>query len=210
MRKVIVVDDHPVLRRGIAGLLNSNGWLVVAEVGRAADVKPAMLTHVWDVTILDVQLPDGDGIDLLRELRQQGIKGPVLVHSMVDETVIGTRVFKAGGNGFINKSCSPEELLEATERVAAGGTYASPALVTELVGSLASNQPAQLHEALSDREYQVMCLIAYGKTPATIAEELKCSPNTISTYRARILQKLRLKNSAEIMRYAVTYRLIQL
>lgn len=210
MHKVILVDDHPMLRVGIADLLKKNGWSVVAEVGRADQAKAAMLLHRWDLTILDVQLPDRDGIELLQELRSEGVTGRVLVHSMMEEATVGTRVFKAGANGYLNKGCTADELLEAATRVVTGGTYASPALVTELIGSLASNQPAHLYEALSNREYQVMCQIAYGKTPTKIAEDLDCSPNTISTYRARILHKLHLKNSMEIMRYAITHRLIQI
>lgn len=208
MRKVILVDDHPLIRHGMSDLLVSNDWQVVADVGRGDLAKLAITQHQWNLVILDVQLPDRNGIELLQELRSEGVLGPVLVHSYLPESTVGTRVFKAGGNGYLNKGCSADELLEAATRVADGGTYASPALVTELVGSLASKQPVQLHESLSSREYQVMCQIAYGKTPTKIAEELSCSPNTISTHRHRILQKLKLKTSPEIIRYALAHRLI--
>lgn len=210
MGAVILVDDHPLIRQGLAYLLMRQGWTVAAEVSLASGVKPAMLTHPWDITILDVQLPDQDGIELLQSLRKEGILGPVLIHSQLSEASIGTRAFKAGANGVIHKGCDPTELWRAIELVAGGQHYASPNLVGELVGNMAGKPASQPHDILSDREYQVLCQIGYGKQPQEIAEILGCSPNTISTYRARILQKLKLKNSMEIMRYAISNRLIQI
>lgn len=206
--KVIIVDDHAMLRRGLCQTFNDLGWEVVAEAGRAQDAVGAFKNLEWDLGILDVNLPDKNGLDLLHDLRREGVAGPILVHSLLPDSAVAARVFKIGGNGFINKGCNPDELILAAKRVAEGGRYVSPRFAEDLAESLSTGQPMHPHDALSDREYQVMCQIAYGKSPGQIAEMLGCNINTISTYRARLLAKLKLKNSMEVMRYAIAHRLV--
>lgn len=208
MHRIVIIDDHPMLRKGLAQLFEARDWRVVAEAGTALEAEAKLKTVGWDLAILDIHLPDQNGLDFLAKLREEGVSGAVLVHSMLPDESVGSRVFKSGGNGFVNKGCSPEELITAVERVLAGGKYVSPKIADMLAGSLVTGGPAQPHEALSDREYQVMCQIAYGKTPRQIAETLGCNVNTISTYRARILSKLKLKTSMDIMKYAIAHRLV--
>ncbi|GBG14866.1 LuxR family transcriptional regulator [Novimethylophilus kurashikiensis] len=208
MSNIIIIDDHPMLRNGIGQLFQAQGWSVVAEAGTAAEGEKLLYTKTWDLAVLDIHLPDRNGLEMLTDIRGMGISGPVLVHSMLPDSTVGPRVFKAGGNGLVNKGCSPDELVSAAKRVMAGGRYVSAEFADVLAGTLVSNAPAHPHESLSDREYQVMCHIANGKTPKQIAENIGCNVNTISTYRSRILQKLKLKTSMDIMRYALTNRLV--
>lgn len=211
MSRIIIIDDHPLLRSGIAQLFQSIGWEIIAEAGTAAEGARHLQRKDWSLAILDIHLPDKNGLEMLAEARASGVTGPVLVHSMLPDTSVGGRVFKAGGNGLVNKGCAPEELLNAAKRVMNGGKYVSAEFAEVLAGTLTQGSKAvQLHESLSEREFQVMCLIAQGRTPSMIAAEIGCNVNTISTYRARILAKLHLKTTMDIMRYALTHRLVLL
>jgi two-component system, NarL family, invasion response regulator UvrY len=203
---VFLVDDHPVMRRGIAAMMEEFGWEVVGQAGSFAEAQETMRNVHWSLAILDVHLPDGNGCDLLTWLRTQGVRTPVLMYSALPDDTIAGRVFKLGGNGFINKGAQPAEFQAATRKVADGGRYVSPEFAEVLAESLASG-PA-LHDTLSDREREVMLLIAEGKTPGQVAAALNIQVNTISTYRARILKKLNLNNSMDIVQYALRNKLV--
>lgn len=207
---VLIVDDHLMIRQGLGGVVADLGWTVVDEAGRVSEAIVKFKTRPWSLGIIDIQLPDGSGLDLLQALRKDGVKGPILVHSMLPDASVASRVFKLGGNGFVNKGCAHEELTQAIRRVASGGRYVSPGFAEEMAGSLCTGQPVQPHDTLSDREYQVLCQIGYGKTPSQIAEALGCNINTISTYRSRVLAKLKLRSSMELMRYTIAHGLINL
>ena len=210
MGHVLIVDDHSSVRLGVAMLLERHDFTVSGEAGTLREARLMALTRPWTVAIIDLQLPDGDGLDLVQELRSNGRSEPILVHSMVPDSAAAARVFKAGGNGFINKGSAPEELIAAVKRVAAGGRYVSQAYAEELAGGLGGDGGANPHEKLSEREYKVMCLLAAGKTSTQVAELIDCSVNTISSYRARILKKLGLKTNIEVTRYALLRHLVTL
>lgn len=209
--RVVLVDDHPMLRNGLAALMTADlGWEVYAQYGYLAEASEGLVKSYkdWDLLVLDLQLPDGSGFDLLRALRGMGSNCPVLVFSMLTDHAAAARIFKLGGNGFINKGCPPQDVLIAAKKVVEGGKYISPEFAEVLAGSLTSGRPVAPHEALSDREYQVLCQFAYCKSPAQIAEAIGINVNTISTFRQRILKKLGLKNTMELVRYAHEHRLI--
>lgn len=204
--KVVLVDDHPALRRGMAELLEEMGWTVVAECGTLAKARVELMDE-WSIAVLDLNLPDGTGFELLEWIRQERCsKSPVLVHSVMPDAAAAARVFKLGGNGFLNKGASYEEFQAAARKVAAGGRYVSSEFAEELAATLSGGQLP--HEQLSTREYDCMLLIAQGKTPGQVADSLGINKNTFSTYRARILKKLDLSTSMDIMRYALSRRLV--
>ena len=208
--EVVVVDDHSMVRKGVAMLVQELGWEVCSEAASLQSARVAVRTLNWSMMVLDLQLPDGDGLELIQELRSAGYKQPILVHSLMPDSAAAGRVFKVGGSGFINKTCDPADFLAACQKVAAGGRYVSPEYAEELVmqaGGAASTNP---HEKLSEREYQVMCQIAAGKSPTEVAAAIGVEVGTISTFRARILKKLELKTSPDIMRYALSRKLVTL
>lgn len=209
--RVLIVDDHSMVRAGIAKMLERISWEVVGEAATLESAMGLSRTASWDVMVLDLHLPDGDGLDLLKMLREQyRMAQPILVHSLLPDSAAAARVFKAGGSGFISKTCEPEDFLQACQTVVTGRRYVSPEYADSLVSSMSSGSAQVLHETLSEREFQALELFAEGKTPTQLAEEMKCSVNTISTYRARILRKLKLKNSADIVRYAMQHKLVKL
>lgn len=166
--------------------------------------------HHWTMAIMDLNLPDGDGIDWLKELRAAGDLRPVLVHSLVPESEAALTSLRQKANGFINKAQSPEELLTAMRKVAAGGSYINADYAVEMALQATSVGAIPPHERLSPREYRVMCLLALGKTAGQIAQDIGCSQNTISAYRARILKKLELKTTMDIFKYAISRKLVQM
>src|SRR5512146_1040744 len=207
--RILIADDHPVVRAGLKEILAAEHDMEV--VGEATD-GDALLALAgrgeWDVAILDFSMPGCSGTELIRELRQRYPDRPVLVLSMLPEDVHASQVLKAGGAGFINKESATEELTGALRKVVGGGRYVSATFAEKLASELATGRDRAPHDALSDREYRVMWLLASGKHINQIAEDIFLSPSTVSTYRARILKKLGLTNNAELVRYAVTHRLI--
>lgn len=210
MDQIFIVDDHSSVRGGVTALLEKHGYAVTAEAGTLKEARIVAISKPWSLAIIDLQLPDGDGLELVQELRERGRREPILVHSMVPDSAAASRVFKAGGNGFINKGSESEDLVAAVKRVSAGGRYVSPAYAEELAAGLSGDGGSNPHEKLSEREYKVMCYLAMGKTPTQVAGLIECNVNTISTYRARILKKLGLKTSMDIVKYALTKRLVTL
>lgn len=206
--EVLIVDDHSMVRKGVGMLIQEMGGEVAAEAASLEQARPLMRTSYWTLMVLDINLPDGDGLDFVQEIRADGYKQPILVHSLLPDSAVATRVFKAGANGFISKTCDPDDFIAACRRVEAGGRYVSPGYAEELASSLITGEPLARHDKLSEREFQVMLLIAQGKTPTQIAETLGCGVTSISTFRHRILKKLNLKTSLDIMRYALNHRLL--
>ncbi len=209
MIRVLIVDDHAILRRGLMELLSDE--FHGAAFGEACDAQQALeqlRKNVWDVALLDIALPGKSGLDLLKELRVEWPKLPVLVLSAHPEDQFAVRVLKAGAGGYMTKESAPEELAKAIRKILAGGRYVSPALAEKLALGVTKDLTRTPHETLSDREYEVMSRIASGKTVTEIAEELTLSAKTISTYRSRVLIKLSVKNSAEIVQYAIRNGLV--
>lgn len=203
MIRILIVDDHAIVRRGLRELLSDE--FRGAAFGEAATAQQALeqvWKKEWDVALLDITLPGRSGLDLLKEVKAARPKLPVLILSVHPEDQFAVRVLKAGAGGYLTKESAPEELVNAVRKILAGGQYVSPTLAEKLALGLRRDSTRAPHETLSDREYEVMCCIASGKTVTEIAGELSLSPKTISTYRARILEKLGLKNNSEIIRYA--------
>ena len=209
MIRVLIADDHAILRRGLKEILvRELEGTVFGEAENAEQVLTQFRNQAWDLVILDVTMPGRSGLDVLRELKREQPKLPILVLSMHSEDQYGKRVLKAGASGYMNKESAPEELLKAIRIVLAGGRYVSPSLAERLVFELSGEAEQSLHERLSDREIEVLRMIASGKAISQIADELHLSVTTVSTYRARILEKMGLTTNAELIRYALDNRLI--
>jgi two-component system invasion response regulator UvrY len=210
MLKVLIADDHPVFRRGLKQIITEAPDMVVA--GEAADGREALskaATGDYDLLLLDITLPFKNGLEVLSQLRHERPTLPVLMLSVHPEEQYAVRALRAGASGYLTKESAPTELLAAIRKVSTGGKYVSASLAEHLASVLQGDGESPLHETLSNREYQVMCLIASGMTASEAARELSLSVKTISTYRARILEKLSLKTTADLIRYANAYQLVE-
>jgi two-component system, NarL family, invasion response regulator UvrY len=207
--RVLIADDHPVVRQGLKQMLMADPEFVVSGEARDGNEALELARKVeWDVAIFDFSMPGLSGLELLAEVKREFPSRPVLILSMHPEDVHATRVLKAGGSGYITKESASQELLSALRKVAGGGKYLSPTLSEMLALDLALEGQKPPHETLSDHEYRVMWLLASGKPISRIAREMSLSPSTVSTYRTRILKKLKISSNAELVRYAVSHRLV--
>jgi DNA-binding NarL/FixJ family response regulator len=207
--RILIADDHPVVRRGLKEILARE--LEDSVCDEAENVEQAITIvrgYTFDLVILDIAMPGRSGLDVLRDIREERRQLPVLILSMHAEDQYARRVLKAGARGYMNKESPPEELIKAIKRILSGGRYVSPALAERLAWDLSEDNSRPVHETLSDRELEVLRMIAYGKTVSLIAEELHLSVATVSTYRARILEKMRMTNTAELIRYAFSNHLV--
>ena len=204
--RFLIADDHAVVRKGLAQILReefSDGE--IKEVINSNEAYSEARKNNWDVILMDISMPGRNGIEVLKQIRADNIKTPILILSMYPEDQYALRALKAGASGFLNKETATEELLIAIRKVLSGRKYISSS-VAEMLAETPVEKPT--HEVLSDREMQVFQLIALGKAVSEIAQEMSLSVNTISTYRTRILDKLNLNNNSEITRYAIEYKLI--
>jgi DNA-binding NarL/FixJ family response regulator len=210
MLKVLVVDDFPLFRRGVRDLL-AEGFqdVKIGEAGNAHEMLELLRRKSWDVAVMDISMPGMNGLEALKRVKQEFPDLPVLVLSMYPEEQYAIRLFKAGADGYLTKSSAPEELVKAIKKVHGGGKYVSSSLGETLAFTVKSGAEKNPHELLSDREYQVLCLIGLGKTVSEIAGTTNLSVTTISTYRTRILEKMRMKTNAELMRYAIQQGLVE-
>jgi two-component system, NarL family, invasion response regulator UvrY len=210
MIKVLVADDHAVVREGLKQILADTSDIELAgEAATGSEALDKVRNEDWDVVVLDISLPDRNGLDVLKQIKSGRPELPVLVLTMHGEEQYAVRVLRAGAAGYLTKETAPEQLVEAIRKVARGGKYVSPSLAEDLAFHLLSRSQKPLHETLSDREFQVLCMIASGKKAKDIAEELCLSIKTISTHRARILQKMRMKSNAELIHYSIRNRLVE-
>jgi DNA-binding NarL/FixJ family response regulator len=207
---VLIADDHAIVRQGLKQILSETDDLVVA--GEADDGMEALQLarncH-WDAFLLDVSMPNRNGIDTLKQLKKEFPKLPVLILSMHPEEQYAIRALKAGASGYLTKQSAPEQLVTAIRQVARGKKYVSPTVAMQLADAIANDSEQPAHELLSDREYEVLKLIAAGKTLTQIADELNLAVATISTFRARILTKLGLASTAELIRYGLEQGLVE-
>lgn len=204
--KVLIADDHPVIRRGLIEILEGAfGPIECGEAGTAPEAIRRVHEQRWDVVLLDVTMPGGGGLEVLNDAVSTRPRLPVIVLSVHPEDQYAVRVLKAGAAGYVVKDAAPEELVTAVRKALDGGTYVSDRLAEKLAGSLKKGGPDQAapHEGLSDRECQVMMMLAEGRTVSEIAEELSLSVKTVSTYRTRIMQKMQMHTNAQLARYAV-------
>ncbi|MGA9109803.1 MAG: response regulator [Smithella sp.] len=208
MIRVIIVDDHPVVRRGLKQIIEEEPDMqVVNQAGNARDAISVISRTACDAVILDISLPGVSGIEVLNQLRRERPHLPVLIMSMHEEEQYALRVLKAGASGYLMKDSIPEELIKAIRKITAGGKYISSSFSETLI-SLQEAPGKPLHENLSDREFQIMCMIARGQALKDIGEMLCISGKTVSTYRARILEKIKIKTNADITSYALKHELI--
>lgn len=209
--RVLIADDHAVVRRGLEQIL-ADAFEEI-EVGEATDAEQAIELadrREWDVVVLDISMPGRSGLDALKEIKKSKPALPVLVLSIHPEDQFAIRVLKAGASGYMTKESAPEELVNAIHKVTAGGRYVSAALAEMLAADLEKDRAGvPPHQRLSDREYEVLLMIATGHTISEIGDKLSLSVKTISTYRARILEKTSLKSNADLVRYAITHGLIE-
>lgn len=207
--RVLIADDHAVFRRGLKETIrDSFPRVTFGEAGTAEETLACVKNHDWDIVVLDISMPGKSGLDILADLKRWRPKLPVLFLSMHPEEQYARRSLKAGAAGYLTKESVPDEMKTAVRRVLAGGRYVSAALAEKLAFDLAREAERPLHELLSEREFQVLRMIAQGKTVKTIADELSLSVKTVSTYRARILEKTGMKTTAELIRYALQSQLV--
>jgi len=210
MIRVLVADDHPLLRTALKQVLSAEPDLTVAgEAEDSEQVLQKIGEESWDAVILDLAMQGRGGMEVLRELRRLKPHLPVLVLSMYAEDQFAVRAIKAGASGYLSKNSAADEVIRAVRKILTGKKYVSPSLAEMLADSLDSDFDQQLHESLSDREFEVLCKIGSGQTVSEIAEEMVLSVKTISTYRARLLEKMNMKNSAELARYAIMKGLVR-
>jgi DNA-binding NarL/FixJ family response regulator len=204
----LIADDHVVVRRGIRHILDTAPDLVVAaEAGDGQETLGKLGKEQIDVVLMDVTMPGTNPVELISRIRADYPRVAVLVHSMHAESPVAARMLKAGAAGYITKASEPELLLTALRRVAGGGRYIGAELAEQLAFGDGAVKP--LHDLLSDRESQVFILLASGKTLKAIARDLELSPKTASTYKTRVMQKLKVASDAELVRYAVAHQLVK-
>ena len=209
MIKIIIVDDHPIVRKGLKQILSEEPDMEV--FGEAQDPQEVLdLIHKqdWDIVVLDISMPGRGGLDVLKEIKQIRPKLPVLILSVHPEDQYAMRALKAGASGYLTKESAPDALVRAIRKILRGGKYVSSALAEKLAYHLEAEVERPLHETLSDREYQVMLMIASGKTTNAIAKEMALSVKTVSTYRARILEKMKMKTTADLTYYVIKNNLL--
>lgn len=203
MTNVLIVDDHPIVRRGLRDILNEEPEFNVTETASGHDALNLIKEKSFDLAIVDLDLPGMNGLELLKEIKRFNKRLRVLILSVYPEDQFAVRVLKAGASGFVSKDTAPDQLVGAIKKILKGGRHISDRVADLLLDHFDTQQTVPLHEKLSDREFQILGLIGEGKTIKQIAEELSLSAPTVSTYRARILNKLEMKSSAELVRYSI-------
>jgi two-component system, NarL family, invasion response regulator UvrY len=207
--KIVLADDHAVVRQGVKQIVaGAFPTAAFGEASNAHDLLALVSQGRWDIVVLDLAMPGSNGLDVLKLIKHDHPQLPVLILSMYPEDQFAVRAVRAGAAGYLNKEGAPEELVQALRKILAGGNYISAAVADELVLHTRQESDRPAHEQLSDREYQVLCLIASGKAVKEISAELSLSPATVSTYRARILQKMSMKTNADLMQYAIQKGLV--
>ncbi len=202
--RVIVADDHPLLRAGLVSVLNASSDLrVVGEAGNGAEVLRSIRDVAFDVLLLDVSMPGKSGLDLMRQIRKDHVRMPILIVSSHPEDQYALRAIKAGASGYVTKMSAPADLVTAVRTVATGRKFITPALAELLADHVERPDDGTPHESLSDREFQTLKMIAAGHSLTHIAEVLCISVKTVSVYRSRVLEKMRMKSNVELTRYVV-------
>jgi len=208
--RVMLVDDHPIVRRGLRDILvDAFPGAAIHEVGSGREALASMPSQAWSVIVLDLSLPDGSGLDVLKRVREMRPRLPVLILSMHAADQFARRAIAAGASGYLTKDTADAELVTAVSRLARGGKYFGPEVLERVALGLHPDREDRPHERLSDREYQVLRMIGSGKTVSEIATELTLSVKTVSTYRARVLEKMKMRTNAELTHYAVRHGLAE-
>jgi two-component system invasion response regulator UvrY len=206
--KVLIADDHAVVRRGVREILEESPLgLFIDEAGSAGEALKAIRDKAYDIVLLDIAFPDGSGLEVLHQMRLLCPQIRVLLFSMHPEAQYAQRALRLGASGYLTKDSAPEEMMNAINKVVAGGKYITQSLAEHLANEIDPQVEKTAYESLSDREFQVLTRLGGGKSIGEIAAELSLSPKTISTYRSRLLEKLNLKSTADIIHYVIENRL---
>jgi two-component system invasion response regulator UvrY len=209
--KILIADDHALFREGLKQILQENfDGLVLDQASNGYEVLDKISGNDYDLLLLDIAMPGISGLDVLKQLRIIRPKLQVLVLSMYPEGQYAVRAIKAGASGYLTKRSASDELIEAIKKVSKGGIYVTAAIAEKLMVDFRPDTGKPSHELLSDREFQIFCMISSGKTVSTIAEELNLSVKTVSTHRVHILEKMKMKNNAELTNYAIKHQVINL
>lgn len=207
--KILIADDHAVVRKGLKQILaDAADIALIDEAGSGQEALKKVRENNYNIVLLDISMPGMGGVDVLKQLKIEKPNLPVLILTMHSEDQYAVRILKAGASGYLTKESAPDELISAIQKVSQGGRYISPYLAEKLACDLNSTAMQPLHERLSDREYQIMTMLASGRSTKEIAAELSLGMPTVSTYRFRILQKMNLKNNAELVNYVITNNLL--
>lgn len=208
--RVLIADDHAIIRQGLKQILSDTEDLeVTGEADGGIKALQMIRENHYDVVLMDVSMPDRNGIDSLKLIKKEMPKLPVLMLSMHPEEQYAIRALRAGAAGYLSKQGAPEQLVTAIRQVASGKKFVSAAVAEELANSIGEDLERPPHEKLSDREYQTLCMISSGKTLTQIAEQLNLSVKTVSVYRARLLEKMKLRNNAELTHYGLKHGLVE-
>jgi DNA-binding NarL/FixJ family response regulator len=211
MIKILIVDDHAIVREGLKQIVaEENDMIVSGEAQDASELFNLVINNHFDIAVIDISMPGRSGLDALKDLKKTKPDLPVLILSMFSEEQYGLRAIKAGAAGYMKKVSAPNELVSAIRNIVKGGKYINQSLAEKLVEEYGGKANPQLHEKLSDREYQIMCLIASGKSAEEISNDLSISIHTFYTYRNRILEKMQLKSNVELTQYVIRNKLIEL
>ena len=209
MKRILIADDHEIVRRGLRQILTDEfPKLQVGDAANARDAVEAVRKQAWDAVLLDINMPGRSGLDVLEELKRLRPPMPVVVLTAFPEEDYAVRAFKLGASGYVSKESASDELLAALRKALAGGRYVTASLAEKLAASVAGDAPAAPHETLSNRELQVLRLIAQGRTIKEVAAELTLSEKTIGTYRTRLSEKMGLSTNVELARYALQHKLV--
>jgi two-component system invasion response regulator UvrY len=210
MIKILIADDHAIVREGLKQIVALEKDLrVTGEAGSAAELFEQLEKQSFDIIILDINMPGRSGLDIMKDLNSRFPNLPVLILSMYSEEQYGFRAIKTGASGYLKKVSAPEELVTAIKKIVSGGKYISPALAENLAKNVSIKSTKPVHENLSNREYEIMCKIASGKSAEEISDELSISINTFYSFRNRILYKMKLKSNVEITQYVLHNKLLE-
>ncbi len=208
--KILIADDHAIVRQGLKQIVtDETGMEVTAEASNSAEVFSLLEKGAWDILILDINMPGINGLEALKQIKSNYPHLAVLILSMYSEDQYGIRAFQSGADGYLEKISAPEELVKAIRKIVNGGKYLRPSLAEKLAFSVDEHKNRSLHEHLSNREYQILCAIASGKSAEDIAQELSISKATVYTYRKRIQEKMNLKTNVQLTQYAIHNNLIE-
>jgi two-component system invasion response regulator UvrY len=211
MIKILIADDHAIVREGLKQIVaEEQDMKVTGEAANSHELFELLEKQSWEIIVLDINMPGMSGLEALKEMKLRNIKTPVLILSMFSEDQYGLRAIKAGAAGYLKKVSAPTELVTAIRKIVGGGKYISHNLAEKLADVVDIDSKKSLHENLSDRELQIMCLISSGKSAEEIADELAISIHTVYTYRNRILEKMHLKSNVELTQYAIQNKLIEI
>lgn len=209
--KILIADDHAIVREGLKQIVaEEKDILVAGEAENAEQLMNHLAKEKWSLVILDINMPGKSGLEALKDIKIQYPELPVLILSMFSEDQYGIRAIKAGASGYLKKVSAPTELVTAIRKIVSGGMYINPSLAEKLAEKFGQKEKELLHEKLSDREYQIMCNIALGKSAEEIAQDLSISINTVYTYRNRILEKMSMKSNVELTQYVLSNKLVEI